>query len=233
MYRPTRPYNQEATRQERETRQLRTLFWLCYIVDKDISLRLSQPPLMTADYCDLTLPEGHEKYYAYTPHTEEEMMNQPDFENLVPHLPGDPELSQLKEKTARLLYSAHAARKTDAELLQSIRELDDEVENWRLSIPPEFRPTLSISHDSRVVIGQKVTPRNMRRILLHLEYHYVMTTIHRASGRFNVPNVENTSEGREWNGGVQSSIDLSLEASRSTLIYLRAAVNCLVDQAFW
>ncbi|KAJ4132865.1 hypothetical protein NW754_015678 [Fusarium falciforme] len=55
-YTPTKAHGTDATREERETRQLRMLFWLCYIFDKDIALRTGQPPLMSDDYCDLTPP---------------------------------------------------------------------------------------------------------------------------------------------------------------------------------
>lgn len=195
------------------------LFWLCYIFDKDIALKLSQPPLMDVEYCDLTLPDEYEDYYSHIPNTEDEMVAPGD--DRLPHFPGDPRLSHLKDKTARLLYSANAARKTDAELLRDIRQLDEELETWRLSVPPDFRPALSISSSKNYVAG-KALAKNMRRTLLHLEYHYLMTTIHRASSRCT-----------GWNGGVQSSMALSLEASRSTLIFLRAAVDGLAGQAFW
>jgi hypothetical protein len=33
--------------------------------------------------------------------------------------------------------------------------------------------------------------------------------------------------------GVESSIALALEASRSTLVYLKAALNGLAGEAFW
>ncbi|RSL97755.1 hypothetical protein CEP52_010738 [Fusarium oligoseptatum] len=233
-YTPTKAYGTDATREEREVRQLRMMFWLCYIFDKDIALRTGQPPLMSDDYCDLTLPEDYMSCYFYLPDLDENLTS-PSFnsEKLIPHLPGDPRLSHLKDKTSRLLYSAQAVKKSDAELLRDIRELDEELEAWRLSIPPDFRPALSITEKSKVTLAGMQLPRSMRHITLHLEYHHLMTAIHRASGRCCGMTSENNSEDGEWKGGIHSSIALSLEASRSTLVYLRAAIDGLAGEAFW
>ncbi|KAF5005928.1 hypothetical protein FDECE_7686 [Fusarium decemcellulare] len=233
-YKPLVAYGEEATREEREDRQLRMLFWLCYIFDKDIALRTGQPPLMSDDYCDLTLPDDYMSCYFYLPDLNDNITSTSfDNEKLIPHLPGDPRLSHLKDKASRLLYSAQAAKKSDAELLRDIRELDEELEAWRLSIPPDFRPALSISEKYQVTLKGMQLPRSMRHITLHLEYHHLMTTIHRASGRCSALASESSSEDGEWKGGIQSSIALSLEASRSTLLYLRAAINGLAGEAFW
>jgi hypothetical protein len=172
--------------------------------------------------------------YFYLPDLDENLTS-PSYNNehLMPHLPGDPRLSHLKDKTSRLLYSAQAAKKSDAELLRDIRELDEELEAWRLSIPPDFRPALSITEKSKVTLAGMQLPRSMRHITLHLEYHHLMTAIHRASGRCCGMSSENNSEDGEWKGGIQSSIALSLEASRSTIVYLRAAIDGLAGEAFW
>ncbi|KAH7111030.1 hypothetical protein B0J13DRAFT_516379 [Dactylonectria estremocensis] len=232
-YQPIRSFGSEATRKERETRQLRMLFWLCYIFDKDIALRTGQPPLMTDDYCDLTLPENYVNCYFYLPDLDENNCVSSRNEELTPHLPGDPRLSHLKDKTCRMLYSAQSLKKSDAELLRDIRELDDELESWRLSIPPEFRPSLSITENSKFLPPNMKLPRSMRHIGLHVEYHHLMTTIHRASGRCLAMQSENGSNDVKWSGGVRSSIALSLEASRSTIIFLKAAVSGLAGEAFW
>ncbi|KPM39867.1 hypothetical protein AK830_g6707 [Neonectria ditissima] len=230
-YTPTKSYSSEATRKEREARQLRMLFWLCYLFDKDIALRTGQPPLMSDDYCDLTLPDDYLQCYLYLEDLDERTSSSHKYEELTPHLPGDPRLSHLKDRTCRLLYSAQALKKSEAELLRDIRELDDDLENWRLSIPPDFRPTLSVSKNTEIPAMK--LPRSMCHICLHVEYHHLMTTIHRASGRFYAMQADSATREPEWNGGIESSIALSLEASRSTVIYLRAAVNGLAGEAFW
>ncbi|KAK2468585.1 hypothetical protein H9L39_18409 [Fusarium oxysporum f. sp. albedinis] len=229
-----KPRKSSLARSERERRHLRMLFWLCYIFDKDIALRTGQPPLMSDDYCDLTLPDNYMDCYSYLPGLEESLspMSFGD-EGLTPHLPGDPRLSHIKERTSRLLYSAQAAKKTHAQFLRDIRELDEELEAWRQSLPPVFRPVLSISNESQVALTGMQLPHSMRNITLHLEYHHLITTIHRASGRYMQPESENSHLSGEWVSGVESSIALALEASRSTLVYLKAAMCGLAGEAFW
>jgi hypothetical protein len=171
-YRPIKPYTADIGHRERESRQLRLLFWLCYIFDKDISLRMNQPPLMSEEYCDMTLPEGYVNSYLFLPDMDPSLATRLDFDkNPFPLFPGELRLSQFKAKTTRLLYSAQAVNKTEAELFQNIRELDDELERWRLSIIPEYRPSLSISEMAEETIAQTRpgAMKGMRRIVLHLE----------------------------------------------------------------
>ncbi|KAF7560408.1 hypothetical protein G7046_g3743 [Stylonectria norvegica] len=228
-----KPFGAEVNRQERATRHLRMLFWLCYLFDKDISLRTGQPPIMADEFCDLTLPDNYTLHHFSVPSLGDTMLS-PQYadESLVPYLPGDLRLSILKHKIFLVLYSAQALRKSDAQLLRDIRELDAELENWRLNVPLDFRPALSISPSFRLFPEMKL-PQSMQRIGLHLEYHHLMTTIHRASGRCYVLNAETGAAEGDANFGVQSSMALSLEASRSTLFYLQAAIDGLVGEAFW
>ncbi|KAB5549446.1 hypothetical protein GE09DRAFT_1204368 [Coniochaeta sp. 2T2.1] len=228
-----KPYGAAVTRKEREIRHIRMIFWLCYIFDQDNALRTGQPPIMCQEHCDLTLPDGYPENCFSLPALSNDIVS-PAFadESLFPYLPGDLRLAQLKEKTFRLLYSVQAHGKSDTELLHDIRVLDNEIETWRLSIPLEFRPALSISQHSRLVPDTKL-PQSMQHIALHLEYHHLMATVHRASGRcYPISPAASFHEG-ERSGAVESSLALALEASRSTLFYLQAAINGLAGEAFW
>ena len=214
----------ELSPQERHDSHVRMIFWLCYGFDKDIALRSGQPPIISDDFCDLTLPEGYPEgvFGARRDHYTPE-------DSPTPFLPGDLRLALLKSKAVKALYSAASLRKSDAELLRTIRELDEELERWRASIPEEFTPALSVRRDVKLV-GDLNKSSNMLHIELHLDYHYLLNIIHCASGRCVV----------DWNGpdsdksfGVQSSLELSVTASRSTIIYLSAAAHRLAGEAFW
>ncbi|KAF5000807.1 hypothetical protein FGRMN_1414 [Fusarium graminum] len=225
-----KPWVLPVSNSERKGRQLRMLFWLCHVFDKDIALRTGQLPLIVDADCDLTLPEGYPSCYSYIPKLDRNLSPM-DFanESLTPHLPCDLQVSHIKDKTIRLLYSAQAAKKTSSQLLQDIRELDEELEAWRKSLPPDFRPALSVCDESQVSDGQILLPRNLRLVTLHLDYHHLMTAIHRASGEC----IDTNSDLTGWGPGVASSIALALEASRSTLAYWRAAMIGLAGEAFW
>ncbi|KHN93837.1 uncharacterized protein MAM_08316 [Metarhizium album ARSEF 1941] len=214
------PQDGHLTFEEHEDRHLRMLFWLCYVLDKDISLRTGQPPVIADQFCDLTLPEGY-AFSRFLPRQQGQLQR--------PWLPSDLRLSILKSKAVQLLYSNASLQKSDAELLKTIRELDEELETWRTSIPPEFSPNLSVKKDSGLV-GALDMSRNMIVAALHLDYHYLLNTIHCASGRCMT---RGSSDPQQMSFGVQSSFDLSVEASRSTIVYLSLSANRLAGEAFW
>jgi hypothetical protein len=198
-------------------KHLRNLFWLGYIFDKEISLRTGQPPVIDDEQCDLTLPENYDD--------SQRRME----EGWIPEFPGDLRLSILKGKTSKLLYSMKALRKSDADLLRDIRQLDDDLEAWRLSIDPRIRPTLSCRSEIPSFGPEFTLSQSMHIMMTNFEYYYLTATIHRASGRC-LSWAHSESGDME---GVSSSLALSVEASRSTLVYLRANVQYLSSDSFW
>ncbi|KAI1855206.1 hypothetical protein JX265_006652 [Neoarthrinium moseri] len=216
----TKPPTDGTEMEWRIRNHLRKYFWLCYTFDKDLALRTGHPPAIEDEHCDLNLPRGY--------HAGQIGKMRVDDDG-TPFLPGDLFLSMIKSKAIKLLYSTEALRKSDAELLRAIRELDDELESWRMTIDPRFRPTLSCREDDFDVEPTANITQKMHHIVTNFEYHYLMATIHQA-----------TSRCRAWaNGasgemdGVSSSLALSVEASRSTLVYLRVAVQEMVGESFW
>ncbi|KAK4198663.1 putative transcription factor [Triangularia verruculosa] len=208
----------------RAPKLLRRLFWLTYNFDKELSLRTGQPPCIPDEHCDLSLPPN----YAQTQYLDRSMQIDLDDETMIPTLPGDLGLTLIKSKTCQLLYSAEALRKTDAELLRNIRELDDELEKWRLSVPLKHRPALSISRDVGVNQALSEAHDSVRTIVINFEYHYLIATIHRATGRCRAWGPHNGPVPGEEMKGVSSSLALSVEASRSTLLFLRSALPVLL-----
>ncbi|KAM0079706.1 hypothetical protein ACKRZS_008154, partial [Fusarium odoratissimum] len=121
-------------------------------------------------------------------------------------------------------------KKSDTELLRAIREVDDELEAWRLSIPVHIRPGLSI-HEN-VSDARYKSPFSMQRICLHLEYQYLLSAIHRSSGRyfpFHQPNCRSIPP--KYNG-LHSSLALTVEANRITLLYLSGVVDQIASEPF-
>lgn len=181
-------------------RQHAVLFGLCYIWDKDNALRSGQPPLLTEDYCNLTFMETTGDNY-------------PDLK-----------LSLVKERTCRLLYSQKAAKLSDGEILQTIRQLDHELEQWRLSIPLSTRPQLS----RRFPPGTN-DRKSRQHIHLQLEYHYTLIAIHTMVRKCGATDAELPED---LHSVIHSSVDLSLEAGRSTLMFLQSTLRLLGGEAF-
>lgn len=230
IYKPSTLLGREMPRLERESHQTRTLFWLCYMLDKDISFRTGNPPLLTEGYCDLTASDNFLHYYTYLPALGEFFeVDDETYVHLTPHLPGDTRLSYLKEKACRQLFSAQALKYNDNQLLLHIRKLDDEIECWRLSIPNSFRPALFVSQNTSPNLPDEGVPHIIRRMSLQLEYHHLMTVIHTTVRKC----TPETADGIEdLHAVVHSSFDLALVASRSTLSCLRFLVETIAEQAF-
>ena len=126
------------------------------------------------------------------------------------HLYGDPypgsyvdiyaRLAVIQSRIYRDLYTPSALRKPDAELLRTIRDLDDSIEDWKDAIPPNNRPSL---------ITTAPQGSDMRYSVFHLQYHHCMIMIHQASSR--CASWEQNQDTR----GTSSSLAISVAASRS------------------
>ncbi|KAJ4210846.1 hypothetical protein NW759_013150 [Fusarium solani] len=216
---------------ESEIRELRALFWESYITDKAATLRTGMEPCLPDSLCDLT-PPGH---LSSSPGCFNEGRMPPlPYGVLPPCLMGDIQLSILKSRIWQLLYSTEARQRSEAELLRAVRELDGELETWRMCVPAEIRPTFLIADKSRISTLEVDLPPWVRHhgTALHLEYHNLFITIHQASARYQFSKGSD-SLGKAWGTSVQSSITLALEASRSTLLYLETALDQLVKEMFW
>ncbi|GLA54139.1 hypothetical protein AnigIFM63604_011669 [Aspergillus niger] len=213
---PSAPYDKGDLRCH-----LRDLFWLCYSFDKDICLRTGQPPCINDAHCDLTMPPDYVRLHDLNL---QQSLPQVD-EHLVPLFPWDPRLSMLKSKVYEDLYTAHALQQSVTELLSSIRGLDEALEQWRLSLPTEFRPTLYFSQETPVSANL-----NTMAVILRLGYYHCLTVIHQASTRCQI--LEADLAGPRLDG-IASSTKLTITASRSTLLYLHKVLPVVNPECFW
>ncbi|KAF4815655.1 putative transcriptional regulatory protein [Colletotrichum siamense] len=212
---------------------LQNLFWICYVADKDLALRTGRPPLLSADFCDVSIPKDYNQHYAYL-RSFDEPVNRPISVGggPIPHFSGDLVLSQTKEKVYRRLYSPAVSEAKDTTLLLHIRELDEEIERWRLSIPLDLRPALSVSPQTLLTISQ-TNPRQITRCFaLQLEYLHLMTFVHTTVRKYDAD--DSQSDGPlDLHSVIHSSYDLSLEAGRSTLRCLSLFLSNMPSWSLW
>ncbi|KAF5645106.1 hypothetical protein F52700_2306 [Fusarium sp. NRRL 52700] len=194
---------------------IRRLFWICYCYDKDMSLRTDKPPLLTSDHCDISDAEDQTLWY----HS----------------LPRDTNLARIKENASNILCSPRAFKYTEGELLAHVRQLDDELEEWRLSVNASYRPRLSISSDLVFGLPASLSERDRMKertyfINLQLDYLFTIINIHtlvRKCGDLE----ENLPD--DLHSVVHSSADLSIEASRSIFRILDQIVELWEEDALW
>lgn len=218
----TVPTNKSAAYDKRDPKcHLRDLFWLCYSFDKDICLRTGQPPCINDTHCELTLPSDYVRLHDINL---QERMPQID-DHTVPFFPWDLRLSMLKSKVYQGLYTAHSLQQSVSGLLSNIRSLDETLEQWRLLLPAEFRPTLYFSWETPVSANV-----NTMAVMLRLAYYHCVTVIHQASSRCRTLETDHAGPRLD---GITSSTRLSIIASRSTLSYLQRVLPVVHPECFW
>ncbi|KAF2275811.1 uncharacterized protein EI97DRAFT_442809 [Westerdykella ornata] len=149
-----------------EVEQRKRVFWIAYILDKDICLRSGRPPVQDDDDMNVELPSE----------------DPPDNIGNIPLADGKGKVNLfrlmctfaiIESKVYKQLYSVKASKQSDGELLNTIGELDKELEAWKDNIPRDFRP----EHE----IKASHTPLILHVVSLHFAYYNCLTTIHRMS----------------------------------------------------
>ena len=110
-------------------------------------------------------------------------------------------------------------RQSDGELLNTIGELDKELEDWKDAIPVDFRP----EHE----IKASHTPLILHVVVLHFAYYNCLTTIHRMSvhhgywtSRLSNYAIQGLNA-RPLNPRVFSSAALCVQAARASIQLVR------------
>ncbi|CAI7584474.1 unnamed protein product [Penicillium pancosmium] len=149
-----------------EVEQRKRVFWIAYCLDKDLCLRSGRPPVQDDDDMNVELPSD----------------DPPDNVGNVPLADGKGkfnlfrslcEFATIESRVYKRLYSAKASKQSDGELLNTIGELDKELEDWKDNIPVDFRP----EHEIQVTHG----PLLLHVVVLQFSYYNCLTTIHRMS----------------------------------------------------
>ncbi|KAL6713418.1 hypothetical protein ACLMJK_008883 [Lecanora helva] len=195
-----------------EIEQRKRVFWIAYLLDKDICLRSGRPPAQDDDDMNVELP------------TEDPVDN-------IGNIPladgkGKANLFRfmctfaiIEAKVYKQLYSTKASRQSDGALLNTIGELDKELEEWKDAIPLDIRP----EHE----IKASHTPLVLHVVVLHFAYYNVLTTIHRMSvhhgywtSRLSNYAIQGLNA-RPLNPRVFSSAALCVQAARASIQLIR------------
>ena len=149
-----------------EMEHRKRVFWIAYMLDKDLCLRSGRPPAQDDDDMNVELPDAD---------PQDNIGNIPlaDGKGKMNLFRVMCEIALIESKVYRRLYSVKATKQTDGELLNTIGELDRELEDWKDRIPIDFRP----EHE----IQASHTPLILHIVMLHFNYYNCLQTIHRMS----------------------------------------------------
>ncbi|OOQ86333.1 hypothetical protein PEBR_21932 [Penicillium brasilianum] len=183
------PLNEIHCSTARQETIFRLLFWVVLMVDNDLSFRVGAPPLFQVQsilHLEPLSPSDPNPLHLLQLLPAQEPAPP---ENIYCHIFS---LSLIWSRVYTELFAPLAESKSDIEILQSIRVLDDTLENWRMSIPSTIRPTL---HPS---ISTAKPPNDRPLLLLNLKYHHCLGCIHQVpifTGAIALPNAR-TSQGK-------------------------------------
>lgn len=148
-----------------EVEQRQKVFWLMYIMEKDLCNRIGRPSAIDDSDIGFEVPSQDS-------HHDDEIVISCRSIGIRKFYPFQSMcgLARIQSRIYNKLYSASSRETTPTERLQSISMLDAELAEWKEEFPVEIRPEHPIQCDpeSRFPI-----------ILLHLGYYHSLTAIHR------------------------------------------------------
>ncbi|KAJ5288686.1 transcriptional regulator family: Fungal Specific TF [Penicillium angulare] len=209
--------SQGTSDQASNDRHLRALFWLCYGIDSELSIRNGRPPLLNHDHCDLDLPVNYaqkskEQHFYWKPLCSDELL-----------YPSDLRFNLIKTKIYAMLYSEKNAPQSEAGRIQLIRELDNELSDLRSEFPVNCRPDVFATENTPKYVFHDLS---IRGVSIHLEYYYCLGQIHGANNPYNI-----SAAGSHL--PLPSSAEITYEAARSTLIYIGRVRHYINYHTFW
>ncbi|KAL4964031.1 uncharacterized protein BDV14DRAFT_209580 [Aspergillus stella-maris] len=217
------PQNADAdTNDMRVKKHLRNLFWLCYLLDKDLALRTGQSHCLKDEDCNLQLPRDYVANLC-----SRVTYPAPISSGYSPLFPVELRLSLIKSRIFTALYSYQSLQKSDAEIIKLIRVLDDDLEHWRLSLPSDLRPTLTYG----TTFNKSPNTMTMVLIIMHLNYYFCVNIVHLAGSW--CESWRSTCSLSDMMDGLRSSLTMSVAVSRSLLLFLQDAESLISTGSFW
>ncbi|EPE27670.1 Zn2/Cys6 DNA-binding protein [Glarea lozoyensis ATCC 20868] len=182
---------------EEDFQQRRRLFWNAYLLDVDLSLRLTKPPVhslhqiielppeIPSDGIGLVTVSGH------------------SFHFLREHV----RLAKIQSKAYALLYSDTSVLKSPEQLYDDIVELDEELHEWKDNVPEPLRPQNPLD---------KLGSDNLMFLtVLHYTYFQLIIVVH--SVVFHGWTTQNPSDREEK---IVGSVTLCVGAARASIALL-------------
>src|SRR4051794_20111012 len=120
------------------------------------SLRFGRPPDQDDDDTDIQLP-------AVLPDA-----SGSEYSNLFRAMCA---LAKIEGQVYKRLYSVKASRQSIEEIVKVVNQLDQDLEDWRQSVPQEYKP------ESEIKVADDIL--RLHSVIFHLTYYHCLAAIHR------------------------------------------------------
>ena len=124
-------------------------------------------------------------------------------------------LAQIEGKVYKRLYSVKASRQSIGEIVNAVHQLDQELGDWRQSVPEDFRPEsdIRVSNDAL----------RLQIVDFHLAYYHCLAAIHRKLVQYGhwVSQPDPLAEKEQIHKHVFSSAVLCVSAARASINLIR------------
>ncbi|KAF4469139.1 fungal transcription factor regulatory middle homology region [Fusarium albosuccineum] len=127
-----------------ERQQRANVFWLAYILDKDLSLRAHQPSVQLDDDIDLNLPSSSQTDAERQVNTAGVIMAGSGNSSMSYFL-ARVQLANIEGSLYDCLYSTRALNRSPEERSKARDSIVNALEEWQASIPPEFSAAIVVS----------------------------------------------------------------------------------------
>lgn len=178
------------------------MFWVAYLMDREMSLRTGLPALIDDDHIGISMPSTDDAFSSNGTASDSKDTS---------YFPLAVDLALIQAKICKWLYSSHFCTKPVKQQADLIQQLDRLLETWKESIPAQWQ------------IGQdgQCHESGMNPVMhLHMAYYYSLSTIHRVSLDIFMP-PEQTDTAKEqcryYSDQFETSAKVCLSAARATL----------------
>ncbi|KNG82736.1 hypothetical protein ANOM_008652 [Aspergillus nomiae NRRL 13137] len=148
-----------------EIHHRRTVFWIAYCLDRELSLRFCEPPAQSDEDFSASLPMEAPTDSKYTIPTSDLSGSFNAFRSCC-------QLAMIKGQLYKDLYSPAAEDRPLSQIIASVGVLDEKLQEWKRSIPPEYQPENGGPDRPRSTMSPVL-------LLLHYSYFHCMIAVHR------------------------------------------------------
>jgi hypothetical protein len=144
-----------------EIEQRKKVFWVLHFLDKDNSLRTGQPPNQDDDEMDVEMPSETISFG-----------DELDFFQVRI------KLALIQGKIYKRLCSVKALQQSISSRMTAVRELDNMLQAWRVSVPLDFQADYFVPTPGRSANPLNPTTPVIHGVILRLSYFNALNTVH-------------------------------------------------------